>query len=216
MSNLEPIIKLETQLGLPDGFYQKLLNEDDWSFIIKIHSLLEAAITHLLTETVNIAMSEFSSDFLDRDKLEKNFSWLEMSNKSIGKVTLSNSLGMILEESKIFIINLSELRNKLVHKISNMNFSFENHLNNLDKLQKRKFVQINRFGIDSSKFKSESYRDKFILTKPKLTFWLNGMYCLSEINYCIETFQLKNENKKLKDTKFKDFNQFLEYVLKQK
>jgi len=39
----------ETELGLPDGFLQRLRNsDDDWSFIIKVHALMEASVSYLL------------------------------------------------------------------------------------------------------------------------------------------------------------------------
>ena len=46
-----PIAEIENQLGLPTGFLRSLYDhEDDWSFVIKSHAFLEAALTHLLAE----------------------------------------------------------------------------------------------------------------------------------------------------------------------
>ncbi len=36
---------LEIDLHLPSGFVMRLLDEDDWSFVIKLHALFEAALT---------------------------------------------------------------------------------------------------------------------------------------------------------------------------
>ena len=36
------------RLGLPAGFYSKLLQEDDWSFVIKLNALVEAACSDAL------------------------------------------------------------------------------------------------------------------------------------------------------------------------
>jgi hypothetical protein len=42
------ILELESKLGLDQGFFGNLQSEDDWSFVIKLHALFEAACTHLL------------------------------------------------------------------------------------------------------------------------------------------------------------------------
>ena len=44
------VVSSVQKLGLPEGFYNNLLNEDDWSFVIKLSALFEAAATHVLTE----------------------------------------------------------------------------------------------------------------------------------------------------------------------
>src|SRR6187551_2310931 len=46
-----PIAVIEQQLGLPVGFLRELYDRgDDWSFVIKAHAFLEAALTHLLAK----------------------------------------------------------------------------------------------------------------------------------------------------------------------
>ncbi len=40
---------LEQNLNLPSGFLERLVEEDDWSFLIKSHAVVEAALTHLIT-----------------------------------------------------------------------------------------------------------------------------------------------------------------------
>jgi hypothetical protein len=37
----ERLAELEATLGLPAGFILRLREEDDWSFVIKAHALLE-------------------------------------------------------------------------------------------------------------------------------------------------------------------------------
>jgi hypothetical protein len=41
--------EIENGLGLPDNFLLSIyVDDDDWSFVIKLHSMVEAAVTHLL------------------------------------------------------------------------------------------------------------------------------------------------------------------------
>jgi hypothetical protein len=45
--------ELERSLGLPEGFIERLEEEDDWSFVIKAHALVEAAMTQLLVHELH-------------------------------------------------------------------------------------------------------------------------------------------------------------------
>ena len=41
---------LESELNLPPQFLERLRLEDDWSFVIKTHALVEAAVSHQLSQ----------------------------------------------------------------------------------------------------------------------------------------------------------------------
>jgi len=41
---------IEEDLGLPTGFCVRLQNEDDWSFVVKLHALLESAASDFLAK----------------------------------------------------------------------------------------------------------------------------------------------------------------------
>jgi hypothetical protein len=62
--NLDKIPKnikdIERDLGLPIGFLVTLKEEDDWSFIIKLHALFEAAYSHLLSQTLATILETYS------------------------------------------------------------------------------------------------------------------------------------------------------------
>lgn len=55
----ERVTELEGAFGLPKGFIQGLLKEDDWSFVIKLHALIEASVAHMLTARLGENLSEF-------------------------------------------------------------------------------------------------------------------------------------------------------------
>ena len=42
------LVNLEAAFDLPSGFLIDLPQESDWSFVIKMHSLLEAALTEVV------------------------------------------------------------------------------------------------------------------------------------------------------------------------
>ena len=85
LADLVPL--LEQKLGLKPGFLESLddENENDWSFVIKVHALIEAAISHLLTED------------LCRPELADLFSRLDMSNKATGKAAFVKALNLLEE-----------------------------------------------------------------------------------------------------------------------
>jgi len=57
----ESVLLAELNIGLPPTSFHKLLEEtDDWSFILKLHAILECALVRLLEK-------RSSSDFLDEN-----------------------------------------------------------------------------------------------------------------------------------------------------
>src|SRR6218665_1056414 len=77
------ILKLETKIGVRENFFRDLLGGDDWSFVIKLHALFEAACTHLL-------LFHFKEP-----ELTEVFSRLELSNKATGKIAFLGKLKLL-------------------------------------------------------------------------------------------------------------------------
>lgn len=67
---------------------EKLLDEDDWSFIIKLHALMEAAIAYLLTQ------------HFDDDRLSGVFEYLELSDAGKGKIAFVKELELLPSECR--------------------------------------------------------------------------------------------------------------------
>ena len=105
------IAELEAKIGVREDFFRDLLREDDWSFVIKLHALFEAACTHLL-------LFHFKEP-----ELTEIFARLELSNKTTGKVTFLAKLELLNKENRRLVSKLSELRNSLVHDVRNTEFS---------------------------------------------------------------------------------------------
>jgi hypothetical protein len=49
----EAVRAVEVQLGIHVGFLDRLLHEDDWSFVVKAHALIDAAVSFLVTRALN-------------------------------------------------------------------------------------------------------------------------------------------------------------------
>jgi len=132
----ETIGSLERQLSLPPGFLLDLRKEDDWSFIIKAHAFLEAVLSHVLAEASG------------KRELEGVLSRLEMSDTAKGKLAFAQALGVLEEDERRFIKRLSELRNMLVHNISNVGFNMSKYVNQLDSNQRTSFVEAFKYALD--------------------------------------------------------------------
>lgn len=122
------ILSLQDKLGLPTDFFKRLLQEDDWSFIIKLHALVEAACTDLLLH------------HFDEPSLKNIISRLELSNKSFGKLAFIKELELLGDASRRYISSLSEWRNNFVHNVQNCNASLDKIIGAMDKNEVKKFA----------------------------------------------------------------------------
>ncbi|MFT5715864.1 MAG: hypothetical protein ACI9T7_000037 [Oleiphilaceae bacterium] len=171
---LDEINELEISLGVDIGFFQSLLKEDDWSFVIKLHALLEAATGHLLVE------------HFDDERLVDVIAHLEMSNQRTGKVALLKSMGLISSDYKRFIVSLSELRNSLVHEIRNVNFSFKEMVSKYSDKEFQNFMK--RFGLFLSPDKlNEKMNIEIVKTDPKLLIFSSSVAVLTLIHHSKKT-----------------------------
>jgi hypothetical protein len=155
------------RLELPTGFYDRLLAEDDWSFVIKLNALVEAACTDALT-------ARFHSP-----QLSKALSTLELGHPKHGKVALLSALNAIVPEQAGVLRLLLELRNMLAHNIGQVSFTFESYIAGMDKNQRNSFVTRAGHGI-KPEVAGQSRHD-FTLKNPKLALWLT----MSEVLACL-------------------------------
>ena len=160
-----PIADIENQLGLPTGFLLYLYtHEDDWSFVIKSHAFLEAALTHLL------------ADHLGKDDLVPVFAYLETSNVRTGKLAFVKAFDLLDKGARRFIHTLSELRNDLVHEVSNVNFKFEAHVAQLSERERKEFIGAFDYAFVEVVHASQRQMDdrlratldRIVLTAPRL------------------------------------------------
>jgi len=129
VSEIPPLQKFGLNLGLDGALLHQLSESDgDWSFVIKLHALMEAAVSDLLTKQ------------LRNESLRKIFDRLEMSNQSTGKVAFIKALNLLPKESRRFLGALSQLRNDLAHNIKKAQFNFREHVTHMDAQALRSFI----------------------------------------------------------------------------
>jgi hypothetical protein len=171
--------RFETRLGLPLGFCDGLLHEDDWSFVIKLHALLEAALTALLAEHVGDGM------------LEGVFSRLAMNDKETGKVAFAEALDLLNADERRFLRGLSEMRNDLVHQIRNVSFTIRSHVDTLNPQQRKAFVK--RFALGAEDRDGPGFQSDYAIQNPRLFIWQGGLLVVAIAMLRIET--LKSERR---------------------
>jgi uncharacterized protein YjgD (DUF1641 family) len=175
---IEEATKHEKELGLPEGFYNALLKEDDWSFVIKLHALLEASVVRAIKVQPGL------------EKLEPVIARLEMSGSQTGKVVILKALDILNAEERRFINSLSQLRNELVHNISNVSFKFAEHVGRFDKQQRKSFISTYAFVEDDTtapKTIESFYNDV------KKAIWRSGLYLITALQLGIDIQRFKAE-----------------------
>jgi len=100
------------------------LKDDDWSLVIKLHALVEAAVTQLIVSKTDIAM---------KSVIER----LPLSDNSIGKGRMALDMSLITESQFRFLRKFSELRNELVHKVGNVDFNLKKYVDSFDSNQRK-------------------------------------------------------------------------------
>jgi len=193
---------LEKSLSLTKGFYYMLKDEDDWSFVVKLHALLESAVSRLLTETARLSFSQMEST-TNAELLADIFARIELSNKRTGKVALAKAFGLLLDYQRSFIHSLSELRNSFLHDVKNVNANISSYFNNLSIGKQKQFIKNLGFSISTEFIKRLGLQtlpspEEFVRADLKLSIWLSGILVLIEISACIETFGLKNQTLELR------------------
>ena len=162
----QAITRLEEDLSISSGFLTRLQDEDDWSFVIKSHAVLEAALSHLLSQA------------LTEPSLHSVFANLETSNTRSGKLAFLKQLDLLNEDARRFIRSFSELRNNLVHDIGQVGFNFRDHLSSLDKQKTDAFVRSFGYFANGETFEQgakEFNTREFMLKNPKKGAWYSVM-----------------------------------------
>lgn len=178
----EAVARLEDYLKLAPGFIDALETEDDWSFIIKSHAILEAALASLIWR------------HLGRPELADALSFLEMGHRKYGKIALTEALGLTEKVERRFLTELGALRNLCAHRAENISFSFSSYIDSFDKQKKSNFVTS--FGLlylmENDKIQLVVPDASQVLSNPKVAI-LGGLKVL------LATIALQSETAEQRD-----------------
>ena len=120
---------LQKSLGLPPNFAATLSDDDDWSFVVKLNALFEAALTELICVR------------LGHNEIREPISRLDIGDTRRGKVIFASKLGLLDGDQNRFIQWLYELRNYLAHDIkTTVGFNLKKYVDNLCPKDKKHYA----------------------------------------------------------------------------
>jgi hypothetical protein len=110
----EALRRMARDLGVPENLIAELFDEpNDWSFIIKAHALIEAALTEVLTVAIG------------REQLRGVVSRMSTGDKRQGKLAFAKSLGLLGKTVLRFVETLGRIRNQFVHDVHSVTLRIE-------------------------------------------------------------------------------------------
>jgi hypothetical protein len=110
-------VSLTKKLGLPEGFLLELLKDDDWSFVVKAHGVLEVALRKAVSENCfSVARRR------DEARLARYASDLPFDGRT-SKLALAEAFGLVSADAIKQMRALSRMRNLFVHDITRVGLS---------------------------------------------------------------------------------------------
>ena len=164
---------LETELGITPGFLEGLIKEaDDWSFIIKLQALAEAAVTHLITNE------------LGREQLRKLLARTPMDGQR-GKLELAKELALLDTETIGFLRTIGKIRNRFAHNVTNVSLRIEDYVSAEPENERDSIWRsLTYFGTDET-FElpngNRISRVAFARQNPRLATWWSAMNLIAVI-----------------------------------
>ena len=158
-------------VGLQPGFLLRVRDEDDWSFVIKVHALIEAATTNLLAH------------HLDDPRLGNHLRALTLAGRH-AKLELAKSLSLVGDEDIVFARWLGELRNSLVHDISKVSFGFDGYITKIPRSKVDEFVRaVGPAFVPETEINGKRVTGReLVLENPKVAVWLCGIGYLGAVH----------------------------------
>lgn len=173
LEDSETVRQLLSDIGLSRDFLLGLDQDDDWSFIIKLHALLEIAISHLLAERLGQQLNDI-------------FTHLDMHNKNYGKIKFVKELSLMEKETLLFIDLLGEMRNTFVHDIRMTSGGIKQYLLQLKSDAKKK----DRYNKWIQLWNSDKFSEEAVLELIRFLTLSQVMKVLVEIYFAKEKADL--------------------------
>src|ERR1039457_2357123 len=114
---------VKENIGVSEQFLKQLDKDDDWTLIIKIHTMVECGLTDLILGQLNAP------------RLAKAIARLETGNQKTGKLAFVNAFDLLQSAECRYIQILCELRNKCAHDVKSFHFDISAHVGAFDEKQ---------------------------------------------------------------------------------
>jgi hypothetical protein len=142
----EVCAEVEVDLGLPSGFVADLPHETDWTFIVKLGAIAEAA----LNEVIQTAVAD--------ERLHPTVSRLRLRGPD-GKLALAKDLELLSVSERRFIERVAQLRNSAVHDVHSFSLTFASLLDGMKSNEEPQFWRdLLGVAVDDRKLPSDTTR----------------------------------------------------------
>jgi len=179
IQGFDDIHTYEKLFGLPIGYIDSLVKEDDWSVIVKSSALLESACANMLTH------------FFGKNELEPFFVNLGMGSTQTGKIAICSALKLIGKPERAFMSALLNMRNIVVHNAANFEFSIEDYLRGLERKRRTERIKDLRLRDKLKRDENEFSKDETIFESPSLVIIDSLKLCLFKI-WMESVFAIRN------------------------
>jgi hypothetical protein len=180
----ETALLAELRLGLPPTFYYRLVEiEDDWAFVLKLHSFFEGALTQLLREKLRLR-PHAQECLTPRDSFTS-------------RVHLASRMKLMEPDYSGFLLGLNRLRNDITHNIRFIAFDFRSYVDGHSDVEFRRTATSLCAGfknVSADVFPKQltpknarsrqcrTVREVFWHLSPKLSIWKAGVWTLDLIS----------------------------------
>ena len=165
--------RIEQSIGLPKDFITKLIEEDDWSFIIKAHAVVEASIAHMLVTHTDTRLAEV-------------YSRMALGGR-VSKLSFAESLNLIRPHEGTVVKLISELRNRLVHNVKFISFDLKEYFRAMPDQKREEFsVQLSGLASVSNDKEITSFVNQSLLESPKEVLAMAILYLLAKTLFQID------------------------------
>jgi len=148
-----------------NAFMRKLSDGDDWSFVIKAQTLIEAAVTQAVISQIG------------DERIKKTIELMPLVGDEVSKLGLSKSFGLLTAEQRRFVKKMASLRNNLAHRPENVDFEFKNFISSLEKSAIRDWQESITWFADTPDSKKVWFR--LAKESPKITLYLSVLVLVS-------------------------------------
>jgi hypothetical protein len=156
---------LHESAGVTTNLLDSLMNDDDWTFVVKIHAMIEVGLNHLIIA------------HLEQPSLNDVVARLETNNPRAGKLAFVKACGLLHEDGILLVRLLSEVRNRAVHGIENFDLNLAGYFRDLDVNQQKNWRRALTWWMTEPLEKSVSLNKEF--TQPRELIRVAGMAILA-------------------------------------
>jgi hypothetical protein len=176
----ETSLLAERRLGLPPLFYHRLQDiNDDWGFVLKLHSFFEGVLRHCLSEKL-ARKRQLGLSMTARDSF-------------ISYVNLANRAGIMEPDREMYLLALNRLRNDVTHNITFIDFELRRFVQSLrpsvfsrsakalctgvldlpiDQIESTVASKIDRIQTNQ---RIATLREFLFVADPRLSIWFSGL-----------------------------------------